>query len=453
MRVRGASLLLGCACALAACIFHLDGVLLTDADLGMTDLGTDDGPTLELGPPDLSEDLADQVDFSGVDFTTPPIDLAGADLTPPVAGFPSHVAYHYLVDSAADWTVVENTTINTTMLSISSPTPAGLILTIDGPYTVLALRNLNVGTQMKPDVRLQIVGTRPLVIVAGEQIHVYGLIDAGAHADVPGPAGARPANGDGAGTSAPIARGGGGGAGHGSIGGGGGANPATPAGLVYDDAMLTLFEGGSGGGAGKAATGPLAPSCVSPASGGGGGGVLQLSARSILIESSASGARGTLSVGGGGGAGGCGVGIGGGPGGGGGGGSGGSLLIEAPSMTLGGRIVAPGGGGGGGGSIGPLPLGIDLTSGAEGFDGFVAALPGLSSFGGLGTASGGKGYNGITAPPAAAQGGGWSDIGNWGGGGGGAGAGRIRIRSSTAQNPMNTTPPPSVAVDLPATIP
>jgi hypothetical protein len=134
------------------------------------------------------------------DLSTTAPDFGGADLQSPVPGFPSHVDYHYTIDSNTDWAVDGDTTIDTSALTITPAAPAGVLLALDGDYVVLAVHSLTVGTAGST-TRLSAVGSRPLIIVAGTTIAVNGLLDVGGHRGIPGAGGA--ASMKGAGSGAP----------------------------------------------------------------------------------------------------------------------------------------------------------------------------------------------------------------------------------------------------------
>src|ERR1043165_1926487 len=197
-----------------------------------------------------------------------------------------------------------NVTIDTTTLSISGATlPAGDVFDVklhEGSGAELAV--LHVGAlDVAAGANVSIVGARPLVIVAGGDVSVAGFLDASANRGVPGPGGALPGAGMGAGgvgiheTSRSSDSGGGGG-GYGQAGGRGGAlgttcpEPGGVGGASYGDAAISQLVGGSGGASSSGAGCP-------PDSGGAGGGALQISAAGgIRID-----ARGQVSGGGGGG--------------------------------------------------------------------------------------------------------------------------------------------------------
>lgn len=286
--------------------------------------------------------------------------------------------------------------------------------------------------QIPDGIRVRVVGSRALALIAPGPIKIEGLIDlrggsaecadlrcagpggfAGNWAGMPAPRGEGPGSGGaGYGVNGPgdEAGGGGGGAcGQGGKGGDSGATyPGGSAGKGYQAPTLVPLCGGSGGGAGGrgASTGDPGQR------GGGGGGAIQIvSQTSVTISSSASTPSG-IQAGGSGGEGDRGVNF---NDGGGGGGGGGAILIEAPLVSVGtGAVLAANGGGGAGG----------FNNGVICTDGLPAALSIQPAAGGSGLHAGGAGGAGSTANGADATG----PITD-GGAGGGGGAGRIRLNS------------------------
>ncbi len=203
---------------------------------------------------------------------------------------------------------------------------------------------------------IDVVGAKPLALLAQGTLDADGVIDASGVAQAAGPGGFAGggvgAIGTGPGAGTADLTGGGGGGGYGGSGGDGGSGVGL-GGLPYGD-LLTTLQGGSGGGGGTA--------------GGGGGGAVELGATGLLSGS------GSVFVGGG-------VGDGTTDGGGGGGGGGGVLLHGAVGSSFSGAIDASGadgadgtsgqgGGGGGGGRValfGVEALGsIDVSGGTGG---------------------------------------------------------------------------------------
>ena len=375
--------------------------------------GRDDGAVTDAAPIDAA------------------IDASPIDAPPPIVV--AHLAAADAQLGVADWVIDADVTIDTTAASASAPLPTGVGLTVasqqpsGGALVVLHVRGLSV----RPNKRLRVVGTRPLIVVASV-VSVAGVIDASAAREVPGAGGSGPMAGTGAGgiggAAAPY-EGGSGGAGFGTAGALGGASTGASAatggsaGPAYGTPSLTLLSGGSGGGNGT--TGVACSGAV--ALGGAGGGALQLTATTSLTIAS----TGAVIAGGGG-------------GGAGrlcagnseparGGGSGGAIYLQAATIDVAG-VVAANGGGGGGASISTAML-----SGTAGADGGAAATPAAGGM--MGTfASGGAGGALATAPTV-----GRSTMNSDGGGGGGA-VGRIVLRGTASVtgtvSPAPTSLPP-----------
>jgi len=211
-------------------------------------------------------------------------------------------------------------------------------------------------------------GARPLVIIAGQEIRLAGMLDASASAQTPGPGGFDPAAGPGRGSDGQHAidfeDGGGGGGGHGSSGGEGGSATCTSVddcsegglgGASYDVSAPSVLQGGSGGGAGSIVSND--DDCV-PSRGGAGGGAVQLTA---VMRIRIVGGGGVHAGGGGGAAGSpdilCGE-----NGGGSGGGAGGAIVLQAPDIVHQGLLAANGGGGGAGASVSEQNPGADALA-------------------------------------------------------------------------------------------
>jgi hypothetical protein len=299
---------------------------------------------------------------------------------------------------------------------------------------IIRCRNFTIG----PNTRLAVVGTRALVVLASGEISIEGVLEVSADGSTGGPGGfgggARdtvgygPGGGGGGGKSGTDSAGGGGGGngvpgGAGGIGGGAGAAAAGPG---TADRTLRPLYGGSGGGGGAAAGDP----------GGGGGGAVQLSA-AVRVQVTVSGS--IRALGGGGGRGtaptlsdfGAGAG----------GGSGGSVLLEAPDVTVTGSIAMGGGGGGGGGGTPDL---VNLYAGAPGSPGLPsgAAAPG----GGPGVPSEGTGGAGGSIGAVAENG----TEGAYNGGGGGGAAGRALFASKAGHALLSSGLSPSESGGLTA---
>jgi hypothetical protein len=262
-----------------------------------------------------------------------------------------------------------------------------------------SIADLNVvkSLYVDPTYTLLIGGNRPAIIVALEVVDIQGPIVVApgssggfSSATAPGPGGG--------GTSAS-------GAGGGSYCGMGGPSGLALGGASYGTPQLEPLIGGSaGGGSGR----------------GGGGGALQIIAgKSIIVR-----ALGSISVGGGGGSGRINIAA---------GGSGGALLLEAPTVTILGKVAANGGGGGGATASGAPGEANDAPT-----PGGAGAAEG--SHGGGGNGSGSIAINGGPGQPA-------DPSASISPGMGGGGAGRIRINSmsgvatvSGVISPAFTTP-------------
>jgi hypothetical protein len=262
-------------------------------------------------------------------------------------------------------------------------------------------------------VRIEVVGQRPLVFLAPGNITLRGQIQVIADSIYETEA-------NGGGFSSPTAAAtkglgpGGGGPGSASAGGGGatycgkggkggGSSGAVGAsGAVYGAPEITPLLGGSSGGSGITADT------------GAGGGAIQVVAGGKLTIS----ATGVIHVGGAGG-----------NWGGSGGGSGGAILLEAPEVSIAGILAANGGGGGAASSAG------DMGSNSSPDENFAPG--GIGS--GATAETTGKGGNGSTGADAAGTAGGSE------GGGGGGGAGRIRVNTLGGGATISGTLSPSVA--------
>jgi hypothetical protein len=242
---------------------------------------------------------------------------------------------------------------------------------------------------------LQVVGSKPLVLVATDTLVVMGSngrIDVASHRGGNLGAGANsalcPNNGS---------PGGGGGGPGGSFTGRGGAGGNGGATSGVGMTIPAVLRGGCPGtkGAGNAGGN----------GGAGGGGVYLIAGTSIAISSTinASGMGGE----------GAGASLG---AGGGGGGSGGMIVLDAPTVNISGSVFANGGGGG---------EGADVAGGHDGADPTSASSAARGGNGGnIGGGGGGDGSVGTTLD---GDPGGDSVFGTQGGGAGGGGAGFIRI--------------------------
>jgi hypothetical protein len=268
----------------------------------------------------------------------------------------------------------------------------------DGPeVAVLLAASLTIAE----GIDVEVVGERPLVILAAGAVEIRGAIAAidpfyrfhgcgGGHGcefnTVP-TAGHGPGGG-----GASYGSGGAGGGGHcgaGGAGGNGAAGSLDPGagGDPYGEAAIAPLDGGSAGG--KRDLG----------AGGAGGGALQISSAAAIriagtgvVNMSGNGGKGHA---------------------GGGGGAGGAILLEAPWVEIAGVLAANGGGGGAGGVAG------------DGMAGQPGAAPAL----GGATADGAPGGDGAWGGALDGARGGAYD-GGLSGGGGGGGAGWIRINAA-----------------------
>lgn len=306
--------------------------------------------------------------------------------------------------------------INTDTPSVSVSLPTGVKIDVRPQLSGAEAAVLHVSAlTINAGAIVKIRGARPLIIVAGGDVSIAGLVDGGAAADIPGPGGAAPAMGPGAGAVGGHGENasdtGGGGGGFGSAGANGGTitgcATAVKLGLggpEAGDATITLLVGGSGG-AGSSGT------ACTPDSGGAGGGALQItSATRIAIA-----AGGAINMGGGGGEGSTDCGnsdVNSGAG----GGSGGAIVLQAPAITSAGIVAANGGGGGG----------SSQTSMGNANPGQNATATLIAADGGTGPrAKGGVGGVGGVAPTL----GGTAPCGGNSAGGGGA-VGRIAVSAA-----------------------
>ena len=277
------------------------------------------------------------------------------------------------------------------------------------------------------------IGDRALVILAADSVEIAGTVTVAADAltgrSQPGPGGSaggamRSAGfGSGAGSAGGengADDGGGGGGGFGGLGANGGDYRGGSGGTPYGSEDLVPLYAGSGGGGGADDDGGR---------GGHGGGAMQLAAaQTILVETS-----GVINAGGGGGQGGLGPFTSSDVGAGGGGGSGGAILLEAPAVTILGRVGANGGGGGQGAPC----IGCLSISGTAGSP-LVVPAPGSEV-----DDHGGGGGHGSDALGRAQAGVSWN---NAGGGGGGAGRIRINTRTGAERFDMGITPTTETAM-------
>ena len=258
---------------------------------------------------------------------------------------------------------------------------------------------------------LRAIGSRPLVVIGANHVHVTGTLDAASHQATPTIAGAgadfapscpaplMPIDGTSVGAGASDGGGAGGGGGYqgqggvgtfGATGTGGFGGPARP--------LPGPFAAGCFGGSGGAGL------AAGPARSHGGGGIYLIAGTEITVS-------GTIAAWGAGGL------AGGAHAGGAGGGSGGLIALDAPtvSVTATARLLATGGGGGEGGS--------PSVAGVNGMDGDV-------STGGSGAGLGGDGGNGGRVVSGISGNSNGLTSGCGGGGGGGA-AGWVFVFATT----------------------
>jgi hypothetical protein len=275
---------------------------------------------------------------------------------------------------------------------------------------VFAAQNITVATS----VQVEVVGTRPLILLATDTVRVQGFVAAVHDSVYDEEANAGGFSGPQDSESKGLGPGGGGpassgvGAGGGAYCGAGGPGAAHAggslgaAGTPWGTEEIVPLIGGSSGGTGITDSGA-------------GGGAIQISAGGGLQIT----ATGVIHVGGG-------------PGawGGSGGGSGGAILLEAPEVNVAGTLAANGGGGGGGSSGGDD--GSDASPDAN----FASGGPGVDD------ANGGNGAaaDAIDGSPGA------EGTGSARGGGGG-GAGRIRINTDSGEATLSGVVSPSADSD------
>lgn len=265
----------------------------------------------------------------------------------------------------------------------------------DNSFCVVAAKTITING------RLDVRGTRPLVLLGTNAIDIDGILDVASHrTGTAGPG----SNHAACVVAAATSRQGGPGGSFGTGGGdGGGSGLAGPAIAAPEAAMPSTLRGGCAGSSGAGTTG---------GGGGRGGGAVALISQSIQIvgtvnASGAAGSGGGLDSGGGG------------------GGSGGMIVLDAPTVTVSGRVFANGGGAGeGGGGANPGNAGADPGS------------PTAPASGGGGGAGGG-GDGGFGAAGTVEGEDGSSDTASGGGGGGGHGV----IRVFPSQNLGGTISP------------
>jgi hypothetical protein len=359
-------------CAAIGCGIDVVGEL-GGAVAPVADGGAEGGATL----PDLDA----SGDATVGDASTPEpeagLDAASldAEATRPDAGIafvPSHIYPDYTL-TAKSVLIANDTLVDTgaRTISVNGATPvliAEMVASGDAAVWSVGKLTINAG------VTLEVVGARPLVVVAAGDVAINGFFAVYGDRKRPGPGGAAPATGAGKGGNGAKAAGtdasGGGGAGHATAGGAGGAQGAVAGGkpgpIVNADGGLLV--GGAGGGHG----GGFPGTCTSPTRGKGGfgGGALQISAVGQITLAS----TGVIDAGGGAGLGGC--------------------KSAAPD-----DVITGGGGGGAGGMVVlESPTGVELKGGAE-----IAAGGGAGGEGGSASDPGQDGESGISQQARAAR--------------------------------------------------
>jgi len=268
-------------------------------------------------------------------------------------------------------------------------------------------------------VTVRVTGSRPLALVAADTIEIAGILDASSTIAGQVGAGSQP-TGSCLGQMAASAsnNNGGGGAGGsfgaaGANGGGGNNNNGTPGKVGTAEVPVTTIRGGCKGGDGAAGSAAAAPGGV------GGGAVVLVAVNTIHVGSSgrifASGAggKGGLNQAGGGG-----------------GGSGGMIGLDAPTLTIEGRIAADGGAGGEGST--------NNSTEHDGQDGATENVdtPALGGAGGsVNAGDGGSGATGGNLPTAGMT-------ANNGGGGGGGGLGVFWTHGAITGTVFSPSPTP-----------
>jgi len=327
------------------------------------------------------------------------------------------------LDLTGDWTF----DTDTGMLAPATGTPIMPSGTsVDQGY-IVSIEGLTI----EANGTLTVIGSKPLIVAAWEQIAIAGKLDAGSTPSRTG-AGGNPASCMGGakqgatGVSTGGSGGGGGGAFAGNGGHGGtGDNPQGPLGGAGGAARAspTTPIGGCSGAPSGAAGVNSAPDPAAIAVAGIGGGAVQLSAR-VSISISAGG----FALAGGGGGGGAPQGS---ACGGGGGGAGGYLGFDAPSIVFAGTVAANGGAGGSGG-----PYASFGFAGQDGQPSDVAATGGAATSCSEMGMSGGAGAmaDGATST---------NPVESCGGAGGGGGVGFVLTWGTVTPSGTPTISPPA----------
>jgi hypothetical protein len=282
------------------------------------------------------------------------------------------------------------------------PAPRTTIAMNDGSFAdVYVLKSLTI----EETAQLRLTGPRPVILAVLGAVDIQGQLLVNGVGSTPGPGGfsalgnTGPGGGHGGSAFAGSTAGGGSYCGTGGSAGAIGGPAATPGAPYGSPALIPLIGGSAGYGSGS-----------------GGGGALHIfSGTSILVRE-----FGSIHAGGGGGQ----------NNGWSGGASGGAILLEAPSVTIAGKIAANGGGGSMNGIV--APLGADSTADDQPAPGGVGTV-GRAGAGSAGaTIDGGDGVADLDA--------GTNQIGA-----GGGGAGRIRINTASGSATITGIVSPSLA--------
>jgi len=347
---------------------------------------------------------------------------------------------------------------DTTMMGGDLKDKTGTVL-IHSPLTITQsdstiLAVLSVARfEVDANVKIQVIGPKPLLVASWDDIVVAGDIDVGSHTtETDATAHIQSSTTVGAGANSgctglvgmagleAVQSGGSGGGGGGALRGAGGAGavgdmscttapcprPGGPGGTALTSIPATIRGGCAGGIGGAAGPGANAPAnATTIANGGAGGGAIELAARQSINVSGIIRAGGAAGAGAPTGA----------ATGGGGGGSGGMIAFDAPTVTLAGTIAANGGGGGG-----SAPFAAAPNFGNVGMDGQPSSNP---AAGGAMNTSGTCGLGGAAGSSSVSLGG-VTATGNdpCGGGGGGGGAGFILYWSPTFTMTGTLSPAP-----------
>ncbi|HEY8040695.1 MAG TPA: hypothetical protein VIF15_12910 [Polyangiaceae bacterium] len=367
----------------------------SSGDSSVTDSGNsfdspNDGPAVEAGP----------LGFVPSNFGT--VTIADGGVPEAGEGGVSVVG----ADGGIDWSSAPDVTITANCGNACLP-PHLVITQGDGSHADLyVMKSLTVDSS----TTLTPTDAVPVIFAVLGAVDVQGTINVAANGYFSGPGapawigptGPQGPGGGGNGYSANYPTSGGGGGSLCGIGGKGGApsGAQAPGGSAYGNATLTPLVAGSGGG-----------NVAGYAWGAGGGGIQISSGTSILVR-----AVGIINAGGGGGSYG-------------GGGSGGAILLEAPTITIQGNVVANGGGGGAYATTGST-VGANAQASSTPAAGGSSAGSQLGGNGSAATAT--KGADGTFGDAAI-------DVGC-----GGGGAGYIRLNSSSGKATVSGTVSPDL---------